>query len=158
MLHRTVFRDYPVVPAPVDPARIDDPAYRSQRAEAARFTVNWASATGTAILLAAIASALYLRVSLAQFLAVALIDAAPHARRRCSTIMLMLSLGFVTRYGGTDATLGLAFTKTGWLYPFFADAARLARRRADRIRHQLERAVRQPAEDHRAAARVQSQS
>ena len=37
-----------------------------------------------------------------------------------ATIMLMLSLGFVTRYGGTDATLGLAFTKTGWLYPFFA--------------------------------------
>ena len=34
--------------------------------------------------------------------------------------MLMLSLGFVTRYGGTDATLGLAFTKTGVLYPFFA--------------------------------------
>jgi lactate permease len=32
----------------------------------------------------------------------------------------MLSLGFVTRYGGTDATLGLAFTKTGVLYPFFA--------------------------------------
>ena len=34
--------------------------------------------------------------------------------------MLMMSLGFVTRFGGTDATLGLAFTKTGWLYPFFA--------------------------------------
>ena len=33
---------------------------------------------------------------------------------------LMLALGFVTRYGGTDATLGLAFTKTGVLYPFFA--------------------------------------
>jgi lactate permease len=36
------------------------------------------------------------------------------------TIALMLSLGYVTRYGGTDATLGLTFTKTGWLYPFFA--------------------------------------
>ena len=34
--------------------------------------------------------------------------------------MLMLALGFVTRYGGTDATLGLAFTTTGVLYPFFA--------------------------------------
>ncbi len=32
----------------------------------------------------------------------------------------MLSLGFVTRYCGTDATLGLAFTHTGALYPFFA--------------------------------------
>ena len=36
------------------------------------------------------------------------------------TIAFMLSLGFVTRYGGTDATLGLAFTTTGVLYPFFA--------------------------------------
>ena len=118
-LHRTVFRDYPVVPERVDPSRIEEPAYRAQRAEAARFTVNWASATGTAIFLASIASAIYLRVSLAQFAAVGL---ATLRRMRTSliTIMLMLSLGFVTRYSGTDATLGLAFTKTGWLYPFFA--------------------------------------
>jgi lactate permease len=103
----------------VDAGRIEDPSYRAQRAEAARFTVNWASATGTAILLAAIATAIYLRVSPAQFLAIA---AATLRRMRISllTIMLMLSLGFVTRYGGTDATLGLAFTRTGWLYPFFA--------------------------------------
>jgi lactate permease len=118
-LHRMVLRDYPVVPQAVDPARIADAGYRAQRAEAARFTLNWASATGTAIFLAAVASALYLRVSLAQFIAVGL---ATLRRMRTSllTIMLMLSLGFVTRYGGTDATLGLAFTKTGWLYPFFA--------------------------------------
>ena len=37
-----------------------------------------------------------------------------------ATIALMLALGFVTRYGGTDATLGLAFTRTGVFYPFFA--------------------------------------
>jgi lactate permease len=118
MLHRMVFRDYPVVTAPVDRARIADPAYRNERAEPAQFTVNWASATGTAILLAAIASALYLRVSLAQFLAVAG-RTLRQMRAPLLTIMLMLSLGFVTRFGGTDATLGLAFTRTGWLYPFF---------------------------------------
>ena len=118
MLHRMVFRDYPVVTTPVDPARIGDPAYRNERAEPAQFTVNWASATGTAILLAAIASALYLRVSVAQFFAVAG-TTLRQMRAPLATIMLMLSLGFVTRYGGTDATLGLAFTKTGWLYPFF---------------------------------------
>jgi lactate permease len=118
MLHRTVFRDYPVVTTPVDRARVTDAAYRNERAEAAQFTVNWASATGTAILLASVVSALYLRVSLGQFLAVA---AATLRRMRAPllTIMLMLALGFVTRYGGTDATLGLAFTRTGWLYPFF---------------------------------------
>jgi lactate permease len=32
----------------------------------------------------------------------------------------MLALAFTTRYSGMDATLGLAFTKTGWLYPMFA--------------------------------------
>jgi lactate permease len=41
-------------------------------------------------------------------------------RAPLATIMLMMALGFVTRYGGTDATLGLAFTRTGRLYPFFA--------------------------------------
>jgi lactate permease len=30
-----------------------------------------------------------------------------------------LGLGFVTRYSGLDAVLGLAFTRTGWFYPFF---------------------------------------
>ncbi len=119
LLHRAVFRDYPVVPAPVDPARLADPAYRTARGEAAVFTLNWVSATGTAILLAALATALYLRVSLALLARVALMTV-KRMRSSLLTIMLMLSLGFVTRYGGTDATLGLAFTKTGWLYPFFA--------------------------------------
>ena len=31
----------------------------------------------------------------------------------------MLALGYVTKYSGTDATLGLALAKTGFLYPFF---------------------------------------
>jgi lactate permease len=118
MLHRMVFRDYPVVAAPVDRARIGDPAYQNDRAEPAIFTVNWASATGTAIFLAALASAIYLRVPFSRFVAVALATVR-RMRAPLLTIMLMLSLGFVTRYGGTDATLGLAFTRTGWLYPFF---------------------------------------
>src|SRR5216110_1039960 len=32
----------------------------------------------------------------------------------------MLAIAFVTRYSGMDATLGLAFTRTGWVYPLFA--------------------------------------
>jgi lactate permease len=119
LLHHAVLRDYPVVPASVDRARVGEPAYRNERAEAAVYTLNWASATGTAILLAALATALYLRISLAEVLRVALLTAR-RMRISLATIMLMLSLGFVTRYGGTDATLGLAFTKTGMLYPFFA--------------------------------------
>ena len=32
----------------------------------------------------------------------------------------MLAIAFTTRYSGLDATLGLAFTYTGYLYPLFA--------------------------------------
>ncbi len=118
-LHRLVFRDYPVVAQKIDPALIGDASYRNAHAEPAVYTLNWASATGTGVLLSTFATALYFRVSLAQLLAVA---ATTMRRMRVplATIMLMLSLGFVTRYGGTDATLGLAFTRTGRLYPFFA--------------------------------------
>ena len=35
------------------------------------------------------------------------------------TIAAMMAIGFTTRYSGMDATLGLAFAKTGFLYPFF---------------------------------------
>src|SRR5690349_3711097 len=32
----------------------------------------------------------------------------------------MLALGYTTRYAGLDATLGLAFASTGFLFPFFS--------------------------------------
>jgi lactate permease len=35
------------------------------------------------------------------------------------TIICMLAIGYVTRYSGTDATLGLAFARAGGFYPFF---------------------------------------
>jgi lactate permease len=35
------------------------------------------------------------------------------------TIAAMMSIGFMTRYSGLDATMGLAFARTGMLYPFF---------------------------------------
>jgi len=118
-LHRRAYRDQPVVAAPVDRTRLSEPAYRAARAEAAVFSFNWLSATGTAILVAAILSALFLRVPAREVAAVGRTT----LRRMAwplATIAMMLALGFVTRYGGTDATLGLAFTRTGVLYPFFA--------------------------------------
>jgi lactate permease len=119
VLHRTVFRDFPVVTARIDPARVNDAVYRKDHAEAAVFSFNWASATGTAILLATLVSALYLRVAPGKLLAIAW-STLLRMRAPLATIMIMLALGFVTRYGGTDATLGLAFTRTGRVYPFFA--------------------------------------
>jgi lactate permease len=118
-LHRMVYRDRPVEVDAVDRARMSDPAYKAKRAEAARFTFNWISATGTAILLAALVTAIFLRIPSRIVLATAA-DTFHRMRWPLLTIAFMLSLGYVTRYGGTDATLGLAFTKTGVLYPFFA--------------------------------------
>lgn len=104
-LHGLVQRVPPVAPANAKP-------------ETAVFRLNFLSCTGTGILLAAI-------------LAGALIGFAPwqlvitygqtlrRVRYSLLTIAAMLALGNVTKYSGTDATLGLAMAKTGWLYPFF---------------------------------------
>ena len=108
-----------MVPEPVNRARLAEPAYRAARAEAAVYSFNWLSATGTSILFAALLAAAFLRVSATEL---AWIGRGTLVRMAwpLATIAMMLALGFITRYGGTDATLGLAFTKTGRLYPFFA--------------------------------------
>jgi len=104
-LHRAVLRAPPVVPRP--------------HAEDALFVLNWLSATGTALLLAGVLSGLALGVSPGRLAA---IFARTLWRVRVSllTIAAMLALGFTTRYGGLDATMGLAFAATGWLFPFFS--------------------------------------
>jgi len=87
--------------------------------EKAVYTLNWLSATGSGIFLAAIVAGLFMNYSIAglfgkYFATIWLV------RYSLITIAAMLALGFVTRYSGTDATLGLAFAKTGvMLYPFF---------------------------------------
>jgi lactate permease len=86
--------------------------------EPAVFTLNWLSATGTAILLTALVSAAFLRYGLHD-LTLAWFSAFRRARASLLTISLMLALGYVTRYSGEDAILGLAFAHTGLLYPFF---------------------------------------
>ncbi len=94
------------------------PVVAAPHVEAAIFNLNLLSATGTGILLAAIASGLFLGYSPLQLLrqygrTIYLV------RYSLATIACMLAIGFVTRYSGTDATLGLALANTGWLYPFF---------------------------------------
>ena len=64
----------------------------------------------------------------------------------------VLGLGFLTRYSGTDAVLGLAFTGAGRRVPVLRGVPRLARRLPDRLGHGLERALRQPAAHHGPAA------
>ena len=74
------------------------------------------------------------------------------------TIAAMLALGFTTRYSGVDATLGLAFAHTGVLYPFFGTLLGWLGVALTGSRHVVERAVRQPAEDHGRAARADARA
>ena len=86
--------------------------------EAAVFTANFFSATGTAILCAALAGGLLMGfgpVSMARIYWRTLV----RSRDSILTIAAMLALGTLTRYAGMDATLGLALARSGALYPFF---------------------------------------
>ena len=87
--------------------------------EAARFTINWLSAAGTGVFVAAILSGLVLRLSGAQWRQ-AFRETMHRMKIPVLVIAQVLGLGFLTRYSGTDAVLGLAFTGAGMFYPFFA--------------------------------------
>jgi lactate permease len=87
--------------------------------EPAAFLFNWLSATGTAILVAALMSGIVLRYSIGELIRHYLKTIAV-VWRSLLTIAAMLALGYTTRYSGEDAILGLAFAHTGVVYPFFA--------------------------------------
>lgn len=94
------------------------PVVAAAKAEAAVYKLNWLSATGSGIFLSAVIAGFVMGFSPLAMLktywrTLVLV------RFSLLTIAAMLALGFVTRYSGVDATLGLAFAKTGWLYPFF---------------------------------------
>ncbi len=94
------------------------PVVASPRAEEAVFTFNWLSATGTGILVAALVAGAWMGCSPRE-MAAAYKGALHRVRFSLLTIAAMLSLGYVTRYSGADATMGLALARTGTLYPFF---------------------------------------
>ncbi len=94
------------------------PVVRAPTKEAAIYTLNLLSATGTGILLSAIVGGLVMKYNPWQLIktfgrTLVLV------RYSLLTIVLMLALGTLTRFSGTDTTLGLAFANTGVFYPFF---------------------------------------
>jgi len=104
-LHLAVQKMPPVVPAP--------------ELEKALYVFNYLSATGTALFIAGIFAGLLLGmkpVPLARLYGRCLW----RVRTSLLTIALMLALGNVTRYAGTDSTMGLALAQTGWWFPFFS--------------------------------------
>ncbi|MGA2571287.1 MAG: L-lactate permease [Terracidiphilus sp.] len=94
------------------------PAVATPAAEPAVFTLNWLTATGTGIFAAALIAGLLMGLG-PRSLAVTFARTVFNIRYAFVTIAAMMALGYVARYGGLDATLGLAFARTGALYPFF---------------------------------------
>jgi lactate permease len=86
--------------------------------EAAIYLFNWLSATGSGILVAAVVAGLVMGFS-PLGLVRSYWNTLKLVRYSLLTIACMLAIGFITRYSGIDATLGLAFANTGWFYPLF---------------------------------------
>jgi lactate permease len=86
--------------------------------EPAVFGLNWVSATGSGILLAALISGLIMGLSVPTIFKI-YGQTLMKVRFSLMTIAAMMAIGFMTRYSGLDATMGLAFARTGHLYPFF---------------------------------------
>lgn len=103
-LHELVARMPPVVTQPTP--------------EAAIFNFNWLSTPGTAVLVAAIVAGIVMGFGIPSLVR-AYLRTLWLIRYSLVTIACMLALGYVTRYSGADATLGLAFAQAGVLYPFF---------------------------------------
>ncbi len=94
------------------------PVVAKAYAEPAIFDFCWLSTPGTGMLIAG-------------FIAAALAGIGPRRASRIYlrtvwklrlslvAILAMLGIGYLTRYCGMDATLGMAFARTGVLFPFF---------------------------------------
>jgi lactate permease len=103
-LHNLIEKMPPVVPVP--------------KLESAIYTLNLLSSTGTGILLSAIVGGLVMKYNPLTMVRI-FFSTVWLVRYSLLTIVLMLALGYLTRYSGTDTTLGLAFANTGVFYPFF---------------------------------------
>lgn len=104
-LHLKVVRDQPVVSAPTP--------------EKAIYEWNWLSATGTALFFASMISGLLLGLS-PRKLAILFAGTLQRTTISLVTISVMLAIGYTTRFSGLDASMGLAFAGTGFLFPFFS--------------------------------------
>jgi lactate permease len=94
------------------------PVVAKPTAESAIFSFNWLSFTGTGILVAALISALVMGCRPREIVR-AWWATLRRVRFSLLTVSAMMALGFVTRYSGLDAAMGLTFARTGKLYPFF---------------------------------------
>ena len=106
-LHLKVFRMPPVVAKPY--------------AETAFFDVSWLSTPGTGTFLAGILAGWLAGFPLGRTMRI-FFRSFWRLRLSLLAIMAMLGVGYITRYCGMDATMGMAMARTGALFPFFGTA------------------------------------
>jgi lactate permease len=94
---------------PVTPKEIAEPAV---------FLFNVLSMAGTGILVSAVVGGLLMGYSVPRLLK-EYWETIKLTKFSLLTISAMFGIGYLTRYSGLDATLGLAFAQTGVLYPLF---------------------------------------
>ena len=85
----------------------------------ALYELNWLSASGTACLLAILATALVLRVP-PRGVVKAYVDTFKQLKMAMLTIASMLGLAYLMNYSGMTSTLGLALATSGFMFPFFS--------------------------------------
>ena len=95
-----------------------EPAVATARVEPAIWKWGVISATGSGILIAAVIAAFVMGYKVKDMFKI-WFETFGLMKYSLLTILAMLALGYITRYGGMDGTMGLAFANTGWLYPFF---------------------------------------
>lgn len=94
------------------------PVFQKPHAEPAIFDFAWLSGSGTAAFLAGLIAGPIMGLSFAETIRV-FFRTCYRMRYSMLAITAMLILGFVTRYSGMDAVMGLAMTHTGAAFPFF---------------------------------------
>jgi L-lactate transport len=104
-LHNEIVRVPPVVQVPVK--------------YAAMFNFNWLSASGTSCMFASLLAAAFSGMG-PKPLGEILLAVARKLIRPTTTVAAMLAMAFVMNYSGATGTLGLAFSASGVVFPFFS--------------------------------------
>ncbi len=104
-LHNQILRMPPVAAAPTRYTAV--------------FNFNWLSAPGTSCLCAALLAALFAGMSPRAFGRI-LVSVAYKLIRPTITVAAMLAMAYLMNYSGATGTLGLAFSATGRVFPFFS--------------------------------------
>ncbi len=96
-----------------------EPIVKAATPYGAEYSFNWLSATGTAILFAAIVTMFVLRMKPADAVKT-FVETVVELKRPIYSIGLVLAFAFIANYSGLSATLALLLAGTGAAFPFFS--------------------------------------